>query len=57
MISRRYEWVFLLLGAMVCVAVAVLAAKDDTRRGFFWGLAMALAFGAVVAWLYARESK
>ena len=52
----RYEWVFLVAGALVSVAIAVLVAKDDTWRGFFWGMAAALVFGAVVTWLYARES-
>jgi drug/metabolite transporter (DMT)-like permease len=53
---KRYEWMCLLLGGLVCVAIAVLVAKDDTLRGFFWGLGAALAFGAVIAWLDARES-
>ena len=54
---KRYEWLFLLLGALVSVAIAVLVAKDDTWRGFFWGLGVALAFGAVIAWLDARETR
>ena len=53
----RYEWVFLVAGALVSVAIAVLVAKEDTLRGFFWGLATALVFCAVVAWLDARETK
>jgi drug/metabolite transporter (DMT)-like permease len=54
---KRYEWLFLIAGALVSVAVAALVATDDTWRGFFWGLAAALAFGAVIAWLDGRESK
>ncbi|MBV9108914.1 MAG: hypothetical protein JO306_05885 [Gemmatimonadetes bacterium] len=48
---------FLVAGALVSVAIAVLVAKEDTLRGFFWGLATALVFCAVVAWLDARETK
>jgi hypothetical protein len=54
---ERYEWVFLLLGALVSVGIAVLVVEDDTWRGFFWGMGAALVFGAVIAWFYAREAK
>jgi hypothetical protein len=55
--ARRYEWLVLLLGALASLAIAVLVVERDTFRGFFWGLAGSLAFGAVIAWFYARETE